>query len=497
MARVGSNIVVVGGGAAGCVVARRFASDGSRSVLLLEAGPDRRARLPRKLLDGWSLARGPDWEHDWGYVSEPDARGVTAELRRGRLLGGTSWLTRFAVRGSPADFDRWEALGCRGWGFDQVLPYFNRIEADLDFGGEAWHGDRGPIPITRYPGLAPTDIHAAVLDALMAAGFPTVDDLNRPGAVGIGRMPMSSRNAVRVTTMDAYLPREGTPSNLSVRCEALVAEVVFEGSRASGVRLADGTVIRADRVVLSAGTYGSPIILMRSGVGPPEHLASVGIPVRAALGGVGANLADHVGVDLAPGWRGTSRPSPVLHTLATFRSAGSAIGNAPDLMLWVSDPAGDPPGFSMDPVLLTPSSRGTVRLRSADPTHAPRIELPGLREPGDLERLAEGYSRGLEIANRPEVRRLCADPPPRDPAPTELMRVVRENSYSIPHVVGTCAMGPSADDGAVVDTHGNVYGTEGLSVVDASIIPDSPSGFPHLITIMMAERLAERIGAHG
>ena len=493
MARSGFDVVVVGGGAAGCVVAGRLASNAARSVLLLEAGPDRRANLPGKLRDGWSLARGADWEHDWKYVAEPDARGIAEELRRGRLLGGTSWLTRFAVRGSPADFDGWEALGCPGWGFDQVLPYFNRLETDLDFGDEEWHGGRGPMPITRYREHAPTDIHAAVLDALSASGFPTVDDLNQPGAVGIGRIPMSSREGVRVTTMDAYLPPGGTPSNLTVRCDALVAEVVLEGSRARGVRLADGNVIRADRVVLSAGTYGSASALMRSGIGPAGHLTSVGIPVRVDLRGVGANLADHVGVDLSPGWRGTSRTSPVLQTLATFHSAAADPRSGPDLMFWVADPAGDPPGFSMDPVLLRPHSRGVVRLRSADPTDSPRVELPGLRESSDPERLAEGYRRGVEIANRPEVRRLCADPPPPELGPDELRRAVRENSYSIPHVVGTCAMGSSPGDGAVVDTHGSVFGTEGLSVVDASIIPDSPSGFPHLITIMIAERLSEQI----
>lgn len=485
-------VVVVGAGAAGCVVAVRLAQDPARSVLLLEAGPDLRSDPPSALHDGWRLL--PKGSFDWGYAAEPDDRGAAPELRRIKLVGGTSWFTRFAVRGSPSDFDELAARGNPGWSFDDVLPYFRRIEADLDYGHEPWHGDAGPIPITRYPGHAPTDIHAAALEAFQASGFPPVDDHNRPGAVGFGRMPMSSRDGRRVTTADAYLPVAGVPSNLTVWSSSQAAEIVFRGLRASGVRLCDGTVVAADRVVLSAGTYGSPPLLMRSGIGPAEHLRSLGIPVRVDLTGVGANLADHPGVDLDTGWRGAAPSGPVLHSIATFHSATSQSKDAPDLMFWVTDPDGEAPGFWMDPVLLKPRSRGSVRLRSADPAAPPRIELPWLREESDVDRLAEGYRRGLEIARHSEIRRLCAGPPPSEPhGADELRRVVRANVYSIPHVVGTCAMGPSPDDGAVVDASGSVHGTEGLSVVDASIIPDAPSGFPHLVTIMMGERLAERI----
>ena len=164
----GFDVVIVGGGAAGCVVAARLAESASRSVLLLEAGPDLRASLPDGFRDGWRLTQ----EFDWGYASEPDARGVVEDLRRGRLLGGTSWVTRFALRGSAADYDEWAALGNPGWGFEDVLPYFRRLEADADFGDQPWHGDRGPMPITRYLDLELTEIGAAGLEALEAVGFP-------------------------------------------------------------------------------------------------------------------------------------------------------------------------------------------------------------------------------------------------------------------------------------------------------------------------------------
>ena len=485
------DVIVIGGGAAGCVIARRLAESSDRSVALVEAGPDVGDGTPADWRDGWRLPTVPDW----GFESEPDGAGATSRLRRGRLVGGTSWLTRFAVRGAAADFDGWAARGNPGWSFDDVLPTFRRLEADADFGGEPWHGDRGPIPISRYPDIDPSPIQAATIEAFRASGFPVVEDHNAPHAIGVGRVPMSSRDGVRVTTADAYLAAGRRPANLTLRAESTVASVTLEHGRATGVRLLDGEAIRADRVVLAAGTYGSPAILMRSGIGPADHLAELGIGVRVDLPGVGANLADHPAVDLDSGWRGSATTGPILHTIASFRSQMPTLDGAPDLMFWFSDPDGDEPGLWLDPVLLKPRSRGSVRLRSSDPSDPPRITLPGLRESADIERLAEAYRRGLEIAHRPGIRRLATDAPPADPAtPEELRRRVVDNAYSIPHVVGTCAMGPSTG-GGVVDALGRVHGIERLSVIDASIIPEAPSGFPHLITIMLAEHLADRLPA--
>jgi choline dehydrogenase len=359
--------------------------------------------------------------------------------------------------------------------------------------------NRGTATVARCRSLAYldrelTEIAAAGLQALQAVGFPVVEDHNQPGVVGAGRMPMSSRDGTRVTTADAYLPVGRTPPNLTIRPDAHVADVVFDRTRASGVRLLDGAVIEAGWVVVCAGTYGSPPILMRSGIGPAEHLRSVGIAVRLDLPGVGANLADHRGVDIDCGYRGPARTTPILHLIATFHSAAAASDEAPDLMLWLSDPRGDPPIFEIDVVLLRPRSRGTVRLRSASPTDPPCIELPNARDPFDVERLAEGYLRGREVARRPEVRRLCAAPlSPQTRGADELPELIRAEGYSFPHVVGTCSMGPRPDDGAVVDSAGRVHGTGRLSVVDASIVPNGPSGFTHIPTVMIAERLSEQI----
>jgi choline dehydrogenase len=487
-----ADVVVVGGGAAGSVVAGRLGESGDRSVLLLEAGPDLRGAIPADWRDGWGMPTLPDW----GFESEPSKGAAPGKLRRGRLIGGTSWLTRFAVRGAAADFDAWAARGNPGWRFEEVLPAFRRLEADAEFGDTEWHGADGPIPITRYPGLPPSEIHAAALEAFNALGFPHVDDHNSADAVGAGPMPMSSRDGRRVVAADTYLAPDRQPPNLVIRGEVPVASVILDRGRATGVRLADGTEIGAGWIVLAAGTYGSPTILMRSGIGPAEHLRDVGVEATVDLPGVGSNLADHPGVDLDVGWRGPGATGHVLHTIATFRSSRAAPDGAPDMMFWVQDPSGKEPGFYFDPILLKPESRGSVRLRSVDPADVPRITLPGVRETADLERMEEGYRLGLELANRPEIRALASEPAPANPSSaTEQRRRILENAYSNPHVVGTCRMGPASEDGDVVDAMGRVHGVERLSVIDASVIPDAPSGFPHLITLMLAERLSENMRA--
>jgi choline dehydrogenase len=481
-----SDIVIVGAGAAGCALARRIAERTDRSVLLLEAGAP--ADTP-EMHDGWRLPTLPDW----GFAAEPGGAADPPKLRRGRLLGGTSWLTRFAVRGPAADFHAWGGNGLPGWSYEDVLPAFRRLESDAEFGDRPWHGDSGPIPITRYPTLPRSGIHEAAVAALTATGVPAVDDHNAPDAIGVGPLPMSSRDGRRTTSFDAYLGITDRPANLSVRAEALVASVRIRAGRATGVALADGSDIDAGLVILAAGTYGSPVILMRSGIGPADHLREHGVRVEVDLPGVGANLADHPGVDLDSGWRGEGTVGPLLHSIATFRSS-RATSAAPDLMFWLTDPDASDPAFYLDPILLKPLSRGTVRLRSADPVDPPRITLPGLRDEADIERLMEGYERAIEVANRPEVRALAADAAPDLPAGRGALRArVLENAYSVPHVVGTCRMGISPADGDVVDVHGRVHGIGGLHVVDASIIPEAPAGFPHIVTIMLAEHLAARL----
>ena len=353
------------------MLARRLAVQTSASVLLLEAGgePDADAGP-----DGWRLGKPADW----GFTSEPGPSGGSKPLRRGRLLGGTSWLTRFAVRGAAADFDAWAARGNSGWAWADVLPAFRRLESDVDFGGETWHGSDGPLPIARFPDLPRSDIHRAAIDALSESGFGAVADHNDGRAVGIGPMPMSVRGDRRVTTFGAYLSPGDRPPTMTIRSNAEVDSVLLEGHRSVGVRLADGTDVRAGIVMVAAGTYGSPMILMRSGIGPANHLADVGIATAVDLNGVGANLADHPGIEFDSGWRGAGSAGPLLHSIGNVLSSQARPDGPPDLMFWLTDPDAAEPGFYLDPVLLKPVARGSVRLRSARPGDPPRITLPPL-----------------------------------------------------------------------------------------------------------------------
>jgi choline dehydrogenase len=220
----------------------------------------------------------------------------------------------------------------------------------------------------------------------------------------------------------------------------------------------------------------------------------LGLHVIADLPAVGRNLADHPAVELEPGWSGAAAGGPVLHSIASWRSTATPEASSPDMLFWIADPTGDPASFSIECVLMRPRSRGGVSLRSADPADPPRIMLPSLTEQTDLDRLGEAVLRAREVALRPELRAICGDEPIALPEPgPKLDAWVRENAYSVPHVVGTCAMGISSGDGAVVDAAGRVHGIERLRVVDASIIPEPPSGFPNLITMMLAERIAATI----
>ena len=486
------DVVVVGGGAAGCAMAALVARAApAASVVLLEAGPDLRPDPPEGIRDGWAMTR----DYDWDYRSEPGWFGEGRKVRRVKALGGTSAITRFALRGAPADYEAWVALGNPGWGWDDVLPFFRRVERDLQFGEAPYHGDAGPMPVNRYPDVEPTAVHAAAVEAVLALGFPPVEDHNRPGAVGIGRMPMHTIDGRRVTAADAYLPVGLTPPNLTIRPESQVAGVILDGDRATGVRLVDGSTIEGGVVVLCAGTYGSPAILLRSGIGPSTELRALDIAPAVDLPGVGRNLSDHPAVSLDAGYHGPHREAPIVHTVATFRSSAAGPADPPDLMFWLADadpPDGDESQWWLEVVLLRPRCRGRVSLRSSDPTAAPRIELPDPHDPADLDRLVEAVERAHDVLGRAPLRPLLTGAP-RPSTRAAVVAEIEAGWYSMPHVVGSCAMGPSPADGAVVDASGRVHGVDGLFVVDASIIPTEPSGFTLFPTLMLAERLSSAV----
>jgi choline dehydrogenase len=492
------DVIIVGGGAAGCVLAARLSETRSREVVLLEAGPDLRAAMPPEIRNGWRWTSS----FDWGFISEPDEVGISRALPRGRLLGGcSSTNATFALRGSPADYDAWAALGNEGWAFDDVLPYFCRLERDDDFSGERWHGRDGPLPIRRYPTGALTDVSAAGLAAFETAGFPILEDHNRPWAVGAARTPVNTNaDGVRVSTALAYLPASAPRPNLTIRPDAPVADVTMDGRRAVGVRLMDGSLIEAGSVILAAGAYASPALLLRSGIGSAADLRRLDLPVRADLPGVGRNLIDHPGVSVDLPYRHEVRPGPIFQIVATFHSAAQASRDPPDLQCLVYGPYPDsadgPASFSVAAALLKPISRGTVRLRSTDPADPPRIELGYYRENDDIERMIGGFGRVLEAASQPSLAALSmATSIASVQSPADLRDWIRRNTWTYHHPVGTCAMGLDPAAGAVVSPDGRVHGVEDLFVADASVMPDIPSSNTHLPTIMVAERLSDLIGA--
>ena len=515
--------IVVGAGSAGCVLAYRLAEAG-RSVLVLEAGGDDRGideiRIPAAFPTLFKT------EHDWDYetVEQKHALGRRMFWPRGKVLGGSSSINaQLYIRGNRLDYDTWrDGHGCAGWGYADLLPYFLRAE-DNARGASQYHAVGGPLRVedARFT----HELCHAFVDAAVGSGIEPNEDFNGSRQDGAGLFQVTQRSGRRWSAADAYLRPATGLSGVDVRTHALVTGVVVEGGRAVGVRWrargVEHQARAAAEVLLSGGTVNSPQLLMLSGIGPAPHLREHGLAVHADLPGVGRNLQDHLAAPAIWITHGTTSlhdhetlasllrwqlrhdgplASTVAEACAFVRSRPELP--APDLQYHVAaaafaenglvEPPG--PGFTMAPVLVSVASRGTLRLRSADPTWRPEIDAGYLRADEDLEALVAGIGVARAIAREGALSKWLERewlPGESATGPDQLRDAVRRHSQTLYHPVGTCAMG--AGDDAVVDEQCRVRGVDGLRVVDASVMPTVPRGNTNAPTIAVAEKAADHI----
>ncbi len=498
--------VILGGGSAGAVLAGRLSENADAAVLLVEAGPDFPDvdSIPEDLRNVYSTSFTA---HDWGYRASVTP-GRSIAYARGRVTGGCSAINgAIALRGLPSDYDQWGSYGNDAWSWDACLPYFLRLEDDRDFEDEM-HGQGGPVPIVRWREDELVPIQESFTQACLAAGLGYTEDHNQPASQGIGPIPMNREGALRISTAIAYLGPARGRDNLTVMANTLASRIVFKGTRAVGVEVVTNgqrTTIETERVILSAGTFDSPQILMRSGVGPERDLRAAGIPTINHLPGVGANLIDHplLLVGMVPK-QGVARAGvPDVQMLATFTAQGSDQFN--DMQLYmVSKLPGDPADPSsalivgMFVVLNRPDSRGRLTITTPDLGVQPAIAINAFDTGSDLERLTDSVRFACRIAGAPPLQELVESVafPSHDVLTdtSALRQFVYGSSTTLCHAVGTCRMGPASDAMSVVDQHFRVHGLDGVWVVDASVMPNIPSKNPNLTCMMLAERAAEWLG---
>ena len=518
------DVVIVGGGAAGSVLASRLAENENTSVLLLEAGPDYPdpANLPDEIKFGHTrFAESPDSEHNWalrGTITEEQGE---IHVAQGKVIGGGSSINGQAMqRGLPEDFDSWSSLGNDEWSYANVLPYFRKSEHDLDIRDD-FHGTDGPMPIRRRQSGPWPDIQKAFHAACLQAGFGTTEDTNGPNPSGVGVSPSNNLDGVRMSAAITHLNPMRNRLNLTVRGGVFVKKVLIKDLRAVGVEVESGGEVfhvEADRVVLSAGAIKSPHLLMLSGIGPSDQLQQFGIPTVHELPGIGQNLSNHLsaqitfkvkeGITLAGdvdavhfGLHYTSQGSSAVNDMV-LRS-GPVVDQREERVAGLRTKylTGDVPPDRVARISCTlglPDGSGYVRLASADPGVQPSFNYRYLQHPNDIRRVREGLRFAIKLLESDAYKDVAdhrihpTDDILADDDALDLW--IRQTVGTARHVTGTCKMGPDSDPMAVVDQYCRVKGVQGLWVVDASVMPRvTRAGGSHATVVMIGERAVDWI----